>query len=298
MKCTRCGQQVDPAVDTFCGHCGARTAAPAEAADDGIFLERSPAAGPPPADPGHLEAFQQVAPPAPPPVTRAPMFRLAFEESILKTYETVQLRTGLFKRKRGQGTLYVTSARVVFYAWVNPRAAQRASWLLQQTKLEDISGMSVNVSRRLSPGLVMLTLFFGLAALGTLLTVVLIPLTVLFVILAVICVVFLVRDAASRGSIGVSIHSRENGHSPINIGHSGRISTVGLLGRVFLWPVLLFFPNYSAIDVAFGDPAEGAELLVLELGALIIDLQTRGSLAYEHWGIGIEPERARSTGVL
>ena len=153
------------------------------------------------------------------------------EETILKTYETVQLRTGLFKRKRGQGTLYVTSARVVFYAWVNPRATQRASWLLQQTKLEDISGLSVNVSRRLSPGLLMLSLLFGLAALGTLLTVVLIPLTVIFVILTVISLVFLIRDAASRGSIGMSIHSRENGHSPINVGHSGRIGSVGLLWR-------------------------------------------------------------------
>jgi hypothetical protein len=298
MKCTRCGQPVDPAVDIFCGNCGARAAAPAEPADDGIVLGRRPAAGPPPAEQGHLQALQQVAQPAPRPASQAPMFRLAFEESILKTYEMVQLRTGLFKRKRGQGTLYVTSARVVFYAWVNPRAAQRASWLLQQTKLEDISGMSVNVSRRLSPGLVMLTLFFVLAALGTLLTVVLIPLTVLFVILAVISLAFLIRDAASRGSIGVSIHSRENGHSPINVGHSGRISTVGLLGRVFLWPILLFFPSYSAIDVAFGDPADDAEPLVLELGALIIDLQTRGTLAYEHWGIDTEPERARSAGVL
>jgi hypothetical protein len=298
MKCTRCGQQVDPAVDTFCGHCGLRTAEPAQGADDGIVLERSPAASPPPTAPGHLEVFQQVAPPGPSQVPRAPMFRLAYEESILKEYETVLLRTGLFKRKRGQGTLYVTSARVVFYAWVNPRAAQRASWLLQQTKLEDISGISVNVSRRLSPGLVMLTLLFGLAALGTLLTVVLIPLTVLFVILAAISLAFLIRDASSRGSIGVSIHSRESGHSPINVGHSGRISTVGLLGRVFLWPILLFFPSYSAIDVAFGDPADDAEPLVLELGALIIDLQTRGTLAYEHWGIAAEPERARSAGVL
>ena len=296
MTCTKCGQQVDPA-DSFCGYCGTPAGPSAKASDGGIVLERSPAAGPP-ADSRPVEAFQQVAPPSAQPGFRPPMFRLAYEETVLKTYETVQLRTGLFKTKRGQGTLFVTSARVVFYAWVNPRATQRASWLLQQTKLEDISGLSVMVSRRLSPGLLMLSIFFGLAALGTLLTVVLIPLTVIFVILTVISLIFLVRDAASRGSIGMSIHSRENGHSPINVGHVGRVGSLGLLGRLFLWPVLIFFPSYSALNVVFGDPAEDAAQLVHELGALIIDLQTRGTMAYEHWGIGTEPERARSAGAL
>ena len=151
MKCMKCGQQVDPA-DTFCGYCGARAAAPVAASDGGIVLERSPAAGPPLADPGHLESFRQVAPPSAPRGYQPPMFRLAHEESILMRYKTVQLRTGLFKRKRGEGMLFVTSARVVFYASVDPRGGQRASWLLQQTKLEDISGLSAQVSRRLSPG--------------------------------------------------------------------------------------------------------------------------------------------------
>lgn len=297
MTCAKCGQQVDQA-DSFCGYCGAPAAAPAGNSAGGIVLERSPVAPPPPAGPGQLGAFRQVAPPSAARDSQPAMFRLAYDESVLKTYKTVQLRTGPFKRKRGEGTLFVTSTRVVFYASVEPRAAQRASWLLQQTRLEEISGMSVLVSRRLSPGLLMLTIFFALAAFGTLLTVVLIPLTFLFVILAVISLIFLVKDAASRGSIGVSIHSRENGHSPINVGHGQSAGSVGMLGRVFLWPILLFIPTYSAIDVAFGSPAEDAARLVHELGALIIDLQTRGTMAYEHWGIDVDPERVRSAGAL
>ena len=292
MTCAKCGQQVDPS-DSYCSYCGAS----AEASAGGIVLERSPGAGIP-ADPRPVEAFQQVAPPPAQPGFRPPMFRLAYDETVLKTYETVQLRTGLFKTKRGQGTLFVTSARVVFYAWVNPRGTQRASWLLQQSKLEDISGLSVHVSRRLSPGLLMLSLIFGLATVGTLLTVVLIPLAVIFLILTVICLILLIRDAANRGTIGMSIHSRENGYSPIRFGNNGRIGSVGAIARIFLWPVLIFFPSYSAFDVAAGDPAEDAAQLVHELGALIIDLQTRGTTAYEHWGISTEAERARSAGAL
>ena len=223
------------------------------------------------------------------------MFRLAHDETVLKTYETVQLRTGLFKRKRGQGTLYVTDARLVFYAWVNPHGTQRASWLLQQTKLEDISGLDVNVSRRISVGLLMLTFIFGLATLGTIF---LPPLAFLCLILTVVFLIALVRDASKRGSIGMAIHSRGNQASPISFGNSGRTGFFGIVVRLFMWPVLIFVPSYSALNVVAGDPAEDATQLVHELGALIIDLQTRGTMAYEHWGIGREAERVRAAGAL
>lgn len=296
MKCSECGQQVDRS-DSFCGYCG--TAAPSSAGNSaansagGIVLERSPAASTP-ADFPPLEEFRQVAPPSANSAPR-PMFRLAQDESILKTYETVQLRTGLFKRKRGQGTLYVTDSRVVFYAWVNPRGTQRASWLLQQTKLEDISGLSVHVSRRISPGLLALCIFFGLATIGTL---ILIPLAFLFLILTVISVIILIRDAAKRGAIGMAIHSRENGYSPIEFGNGGRVRFIDRIGRLFLLPILIFFPSYSALDVMYGDPAEDAAQLVHEVGALIIDLQTRGSMAYEHWGIEAPAKPVRSASAL
>lgn len=306
MKCRQCGEQVAPS-DSFCGYCGTSAEAPAENSAGGIVLEHRPAADIPaaasvratgsvPAEPEPAMAFRQVAPPSGPARQRPPMFRLAQDEAILKTYETVQLRTGLFKRKRGQGTLYVTDARLVFYAWVNPRGTQRASWLLQQTKLEDISGVDVNVSRRISVGLLMLSVIFGLGTLGSLLSIAGIPLAFFFGIVTIICVIALVRDASKRGSIGMSIHSRGNQTSPINFGNNGSRGIFGIIVHIFMWPVLIFVPNYSALDVVTGDPAEDAAQLVHELGALIIDLQTRGAMAYEHWGIAPEAERIRSVG--
>ena len=316
MTCTNCGQQLDPS-DSFCDNrCG--TPVPATAAG-GILLERSqpadmPAAAPrmeslqftpPAAEPGYGQfpppaaesTVSQLPPPPPQLAASQPRFRLAQDETILKTYEAVQLRIPWFKRKRGQGTLYVTDARLVFYAWVYPRGTQRASWLVQQTKLEDISGLSVYVSRRISLGLLVLTVFFGLSTIGTLLTL-LLPFAFIFAVLTVVCAVALVRDAAKRGSVGVDINSRDDGTSPISFGHGTRLGFIDTVMRILMLPIMIFVHSYSAFDVVAGDPAEDADRLVHELGALILDLQTRGTLAYEHWGITEAAARTRAVDAL
>jgi hypothetical protein len=230
---------------------------------------------------------RQLAPaPGPTAVGKPLSFRLAYGEQVLKEYDVVTLRTGLFKRQRGHGTLYVTDARVVFYAQVYPRGTQKASWLFQQTKLEDISGLFAHVSRRLSLGLVVLTLVFGFLTLGTLLTVVLIPLAVVFAIITVLLAIALVRDASRRGDVGVVINSRENENSPIAFGHLPRErGFLDALGRLLIFPIALFLRSYSALDVVAGDPGDNASELLHELGALIIDLQTRGTMAYPEWNI-------------
>jgi hypothetical protein len=213
-----------------------------------------------------------------------PQFHLAQDERILKKYEAVQLRPGLLRRKRGQGTLYVTDARLVFYAWVYRRGTQRESWVFQQTKLEDVSGLSAYVNRRISLGLLVLSLTFGFASLATLVTL-LVPLFVLFAIVTALCVGFLIWDASRRGSVGVIISSRDDGSSPIAFGRGPRVGLVDRIIRMLMFPILIFFPAYNAWDVIDGDPAEDADRMLHELGALVLDLQTHGHLAYPHWGI-------------
>jgi hypothetical protein len=213
-------------------------------------------------------------------------FRLAHGELVLKFYDVVTLRTGLFKRQRGHGTLFVTDARVIFYAQVYPRGTQKASWIFQQTKLEDISGLSANVSRRISLGLVVLTLVCGIATLVNLVS--FFPLAFLFAILTVVFAIVLVRDASRRGDVGVVINSRENDNSPIAFGHLPRQrGFLDALGRLLIFPIALFLRSYSAWDVIAGDPADQANELLHELGALIIDLQTRGTMAYPEWNIAV-----------
>ncbi len=197
----------------------------------------------------------------------------------------VTLSTGLFKRQRGHGTLYVTDARVVFYAQVYPRGTQKASWIFQQTNLKDISGLAANVSRRLSLGLVVLTLAFALLTIGTLLTIVLIPLAI----------VFRHRDRASDHRVGPGLYPprRRGGrrstrgrpeNSPIAFGHlPQQRGFLDALGRLLIFPIAIFLRSYSAFDVVAGDPGNDAPELLHELGALGIDLQTRGTIAYPEW---------------
>lgn len=303
MDCPSCGRQQDPS-NRYCETCGTLMVSDKDSADSRTMFEEPAAFEQPARDNGYrsysgsAESSLAQTPPsggshqAP----RAPstgtaqqtlLFRLAHGEQVLKAYDVVTLRTGLFKRQRGHGTLYVTDARVIFYAQIYPRGTQKASWVFQQTKLEDISGLSALVSRRISLGMVVLTLACAFAALITLFTL-LLPLTFLFAVLTVFLLMALIRDASRRGDVGVVIKSRENGNSPISFGHDPhQRGFLDQLGRLLIFPIALFLRSYSAWDVVAGDPADHATQLLHELGALIIDLQTRGTMAYPEWNIAV-----------
>ena len=322
MTCTNCGTEM--AEDyKFCDNCGRAVAEPGftvtepgfivvggDRAGDGAAPEPvlipEPAAARFPDPPPRIESLPLPRDPGagPPDYARAtfgaarvgqPQFHLAQDERILKKYEAVQLRPGLLRRKRGQGTLYVTDARLVFYAWVYKRGTQRESWIFQQTKLEDISGLSAYVNRRISLGLLVLSLAFGFAALASLFTLD-VPLFLLFAVVAALCIGLLVWDASRRGTVGVTISSRDDGSSPINFGRGPRVGLADRVIRMLMFPILIFFPAYNAWDVVDGDPAEDADRLLHELGALILDLQTHGHLAYPHWGIMPAGELAAAVG--
>ena len=295
MNCPSCGRQQDPS-NRYCETCGTLMSFDDDSSDSRVMFEQPPA--PDTAYRSFVGSAESPMPapraggshqaPRPPGAARAPRalpFRLAHGEQVLKNYDVVTLRPGLFKRQRGHGTLFVTDARVVFYAQVYPRGTQKASSIFQQTKLEDISGLSAHVSRRISLGLVVLTLACGIA---TVVTLILFPLAVLFAILTVVFAIVLIRDASRGGDVGVVINSRENDNSPIGFGHSPRQrGFLDQFGRLLIFPVALFLRSYSAWDVVAGDPADGAEALLHELGALIIDLQTRGTMAYSEWNIAV-----------
>jgi hypothetical protein len=299
MDCPSCGRQQDSS-NTYCDMCGSPISPNEGTPGSQAMFEQRPPSYTGAAGAGYqgFSGYHGQEPPRPAVSRQVPPapggsagqhslhFRLAHGEQVLKTYDVVTLQTGLFKRQRGHGTLYVTDARVIFYAQVYPRGTQKASWLFQQTKLEDISGLGANVSRRLSLGLVILTLFCGLATLMTLFS--LPPLAFLFAIATVVLFILLIRDANRRGDVGVVINSRENDNSPIAFGHLPRQrGSLDGIGRLLIFPIAFFLRSYSAFDVVGGDPADDANELLHELGALIIDLQTRGTMAYPEWNIAV-----------
>ena len=201
-------------------------------------------------------------------------------EVIWRTYKAVQLRT----RQHGEGTLFVTDSRVVFYARARGRGTQRPSMLVQQTKLENITGLAAYVSRRISLTLFMFVLFGAFASLISLVTFP--PMGVLLGILTVAGIIALISGAAKRGSTGVLLHAGASDASPIGFGQFGeQRSRTGQLIHALSGPLLALFGVYTAFDVLIGFPGEQSDQLVAELGALITDLQNRGSMAARHWGV-------------
>jgi hypothetical protein len=273
MKCPNCGRQPISASDTFCQYCGVSLAP----SSSGVLLERGTAPAAPAADP--IQHYGKSPAPVAEDDRREPPFRLAYDEAILKRYEAVVLRTAITRRIRGRGTLYVTDARVVFHATINPKGTTRASKLIQQTKLEHISGLSVSVQRSLSPLLVLLTSLFVLTFLGGLLEHNH-DATVLPLILAIGSGILLAVDARNRGKVAVTIKSKSIDNSPIGFGYGARLG------------------HRSAYDLLRGKPGKDADILIKDLGALILDVQTRGTTAYEYWGITGARDRGQVTTAL
>ena len=91
---------------------------------------------------------------------------LADGERVWREYAVTQLR----RRAQGEGKLFVTDLRLIFFAVARPRAgARRGSTLVFQTKLDQITGLATIVSRRVSFFWVLMTAILGLATLFQLL---------------------------------------------------------------------------------------------------------------------------------
>ncbi|HEY5988637.1 MAG TPA: hypothetical protein VIV12_19995 [Streptosporangiaceae bacterium] len=219
--------------------------------------------------------------------------RLGDGEVLWRKYQAVQLNP----RRRGEGTLYVTDARVVFFARAQGRGTQRGSALVQQTKLEDITGLAAFVSHRVNLGLLALTGLLGLFTLGAVAASSW-AWALIWGILTGVCVAVLLGSGAKRGSTGVIINSRATQTSPISFGNfQGKSGLASAIMRFLIFPVLVFFRAYTAFDVIVGAPGEDSDRIIAELGALILDLQTRGAFAGEHWGVGGDRGTAQSRGV-
>lgn len=271
MTCSVCQQEVRP-TDSFCGTCGASMLM-----DGGMSGSRPTATSAGPAG-GQGAARAQGGTRMTLPGT--PLL-LGDGEVVWRQYCVSQLR----RRDQGEGTLYVTDARVVFYARAKGRGTQRASALVQQTKVGDVTGLTAYVSRRLSLGWLLVIAFLGLLLLGALLNK---SWTAVFILalLTAGAAALLVAGAAKRGSVGVRIHSGATEASPIGFGQFEERH--GFLGQILsniLEPFLAMIGVYTAFDVLVGFPGQDAELVISELGALIFDMQSRGSLAGTHWGI-------------
>ncbi len=293
MNCYNCGAATEPA-QKFCEGCGAKVTTehsgghrrtdgqpggpggPGASPNGGSPHGQRWPGGPSAASPPPPTAQAVVAPPG----TTLPgsPIRLGDGERVLRQYRAVQLRS----RKRGEGTLYVTDARIVFFARAQGRGTQRASSLVQQTRLEDVSGLQAFVSRRTN---LLLILFTGFTALFTLISLATgaIPFFFVFLVLTVIAGAAIFGGAAQRGRAGVKIQARQAQNAMGFGSFENQRGGLETLLTLFIFPLLLLLRAQNAFDVLLGRPGEDTDLLIAELGALVLDLQTRGELATDYW---------------
>ena len=304
MNCYNCGAMTEPS-QKFCETCGARVTSEPRGAQQTRADDKPPpgfagasahsatenrtawenyADSPASARPGPVgpaandRTTNDRAPGRPPTTLRGSPIRLGDGEQVIREYRAVQLKT----QKRGEGTLYVTDARVVFYARAQGRGTQRASSLVQQTRLQDISGLQAFVSRRTSILLILFTVWMSLVTLGALFSHRWTAFIV-FLFLAGAGFAAIFGGAAERGRAGVKIHSRQS-DSAMGFGSfENQRGKLEALLTLLILPVLLLLRAQTAFDVTVGRPGRDSDRLISELGALILDLQTRGQLAADYW---------------
>src|SRR5438105_7075493 len=176
-QCPNCGVQLS-AETAFCTTCGYRVGAESAAA-----LDAPPSAAPtstavlapqvaetPPQQRPAPSAVEQATPSEPPAgvpsgIIDGTSIALADGEHVWRRYAVTQLRRG---RGQGQGTLYVTDSRVIFLAQTRAKTTSRASTIIQQTKVEAVTGFATHVSRKVNMFLVFATIVLGLLALVSL----------------------------------------------------------------------------------------------------------------------------------
>jgi hypothetical protein len=196
---------------------------------------------------------------------------------------------------KGTGFLYVTDSRVVLFAYSSGFLFQRPSQLVQETKLSEITGINAYVTRRFSLALLGAAIILGIVGIFCIFTIFLIPIALILWAAALVCFIALLTGRGNVGANVIKIHSK-HGVSPVHVGAGEGVSgSIGaVLGAVF-HPWRLILGGTTAMDVTFfGRPGKDAEELVADLGALILDLQTRGETAAEYWQVPLtEPQAER-----
>lgn len=268
VECPNCGKET-PAGYPFCQNCGAALGGHGVSAQPGVGR---PGTG----------SFVNI--PGTPIV-------LAEEERVWRAYHVTQLRTW----EQGLGTLYVTSRRFILYVRVRGRGTKRPNAMVQETRLEQITGLSAYVSRRFSTRWVIGCLVIALGLMESLLTSFRLGLIV-FGVLAIAAVLSFARGAGRIGVVGVRLQSMSTAVNQVNFGRFRDARTwLDRWTPRWLGSLLSGGGFDSVFDVVLdGYPAEDAEHAVAELGALILDLQRRkGNLTSTQWAPGSAPETSR-----
>ncbi len=304
MKCATCGSGLDLS-HPFCDNCGTPVPSdqtvlpPQQFMTDGNGFtphDWAPAVG-------AVVLPDQPAPPAAPmpfPTLPGSPIRLGIDEKVWRCYRVLNYK----RLSKGEGYLYVTDSRLVFFAYSTGLGTQKSSILVQQVNISSIAGLSTYVTRKFSLALLGIALLLFVLGVGLAFSIIGIPLALLCWLGSVASIVGLVMGGGHVGTTILSVNARRDG--VVSFGGNEKVSgSIPRIAYSVIHPLTYFLGGTTADYVAtFGLPGEDSDMVVQELGALILDLQQRGDTAAEHWDLsalaqgpsskpGLEQERKR-----
>ena len=178
------------------------------------------------------------------------MPKLSNAEQLVKRYECAQV-----KHPRCKAYLSVTNKRVIFHG------SSSSSVICKEVNLESVSGLDCFRGMDVKIGMIILGLLMaigGLIATGEVYNV--------FPCLVIIALGVLLVVNGFKKTYVLSVFSNKANGSPISVGAGAR----GLVGNAALYTLTC----YATTDTA---------LMIKDLGALVLDLQTMGDNAIPLW---------------
>lgn len=192
-------------------------------------------------------------------------------EHLWRTYPILHFRPF---RPRARGTLYITDSRIVLHAKANKLTGRTI--LLEETRLESVTGFGSYIDR-------------GMGLLGTLLVIIVLVYSVHSlisgnrivggVLLLVTAVVVFITYYYGR--MGLRVYTQGTTPGSINFGNFGQGSIRSVLGSFGV--VLAAIGGVQAVDVLYCFPEHDVYDVITELGALVFDLNRKGTLAGTQW---------------
>jgi hypothetical protein len=202
-------------------------------------------------------------------IPRTPI-ALSEGERLWRSYPIVHFRPF---RSRARGALYVTDSRLLMYS--TTRKLSGRTWSLAEVRIESVKGISGDLDRGL--GLVGSILFL-LAAIGAIASFARGSAGIGILLVIFLALVYLI--SYYYGRLGLVVHTQQVTPGAIAFGHY-RTLRVSFLGPVSTLFFMVF--GVTSRDVLFCFPERDAEAVILELGALVFDLNRLGTLEGTQW---------------
>ena len=267
QRCRNCGYGGNPAGSQFCEECGkplGHTASATQLTSPELradFPSSAPSvvAGAPESALGSVSFIPGTT------------IALSEGERLWRSYPVVHFRPF---RARARGMLYITDSRLLLYS--TTRKLSGRTWTLREVRIEAVKGISAVLDRGL--GLIGSILFL-LATIGAIASFARGSAAIGILLLVFLALVYLI--SYHYGRLGLTIHTQQVTPGALEFGWHRRSRLAGSLGPVSTLFFMVF--GVSSTDVLFCFPERNAEAVILELGALVYDLNRVGTLEGTQW---------------